>query len=270
MNNPPGAPVFGIREGRYGFGTMLDLRFNIPTIDPLTLYPSLSAGFLAGPGLDGKNLVLPLVNLGFGAKMKVGDFYASFEFGFAGFSIPFVTLGFGYQGERRKQRAEAWALEKEETAREQGVPVDLTPPPRKPVAPPVAILEVPDDVSPPVSVAAQKSEDGNEALVERSPLQPAVKPEGLVLKARLEWGWRGVIVHNQGSFNLHGCEVRLPNKKVGRFDADGQIDAGDSDNIRGSDLQPDPRALDPYMKQGYALVRCREVQGYVWWGKEAG
>jgi hypothetical protein len=125
MNHPPGAPVFGVPAGQYGFGAMADIRFNFPTIEPLTLYPSLSLGFLAGPANDGKNTVLPLVNPGFGAKVKLGNFYGSFEFGFAGFTIPFVTIGFGYEGDRRKERAEKWAREREEEAREQGVPVDL-------------------------------------------------------------------------------------------------------------------------------------------------
>ena len=126
MNHPPGAPVFGIPEGQYGFGAMADVRFYFPTIEPLTLYPSLSVGFLAGPALDGKNMVLPLFNPGIGAKVKFGDFYGSFEFGFAGLSIPFVTVGFGYEGDRRERRAEAWARDQEEAARERGEEVDLS------------------------------------------------------------------------------------------------------------------------------------------------
>jgi hypothetical protein len=136
MNNPPGAPVFGIPEGRYGFGALADLRFNFPTIEPLTLYPSLSLGFLAGPAAaDGKNMVLPLINPGFGAKVKFGNFYSSFEFGFAGFTIPFVTLGFGYEGDRRKERAEAWARAREEEAQERATQPELTPVAKPPQAP---------------------------------------------------------------------------------------------------------------------------------------
>lgn len=137
MNHPPGAPVFGIPPGDYGFGALADIRFNFPTIEPLTLYPSLSLGFLAGPGSsDGKNVVLPLINPGFGAKVKFGNFFSSFEFGFAGFSIPFVTLGFGYEGDRRKERAEAWARDQEEQVREQKAQSEAKPEPRGLTPPP--------------------------------------------------------------------------------------------------------------------------------------
>lgn len=125
MNNPPGAPVFNIPRANYGFGAMADLRFYFPTIEPLTLYPTLSVGFLAGPALDGKNMVLPLFNPGFGAKVKFGNFYGAFEFGFAGFTVPFVNLAFGYEGDRRQQRAEAWARDQEEDARYQAQQLEL-------------------------------------------------------------------------------------------------------------------------------------------------
>ena len=142
MNHPPGAPAFGIPPGEFGFGALADIRFNFPTIEPLTLYPSLSIGFLAGPATgDGRNMVLPLVNPGFGAKVKLGNFYGSFEFGFAGFTIPYVTVGFGYEGDRRKERAEKWAREQEEEAREQGIELDVKPKPKVLTPPPSTRLE---------------------------------------------------------------------------------------------------------------------------------
>jgi hypothetical protein len=124
MDAPPGAPILGVGPAQYGFGALSDMRFYIPTIEPLTLYPAMSIGFVAGPDLGGRNMVLPLFNPGFGAKVKFGNFYGSFEFGFAGFTIPYVTLALGYEGDRRKERAEKWALEHE------GVPLDPPAPPQ--------------------------------------------------------------------------------------------------------------------------------------------
>ncbi len=66
------------------------------------------------------------------AKVKGGAFYASFEFGLSGFTIPFVTVALGYEGDRRHERAEAWAFEKEQLAREQAEENELNksvPPP---------------------------------------------------------------------------------------------------------------------------------------------
>ena len=123
MNNPPGAPMLNVPEGVYGLGALADLRFYFPTIEPLTLYPSLQLGFVAGPALvGGQNVVLPLFNPGFGARVKFGHIYAAFEFGLAGFTIPFVTLSFGYQGDRRAERAERWARDQEELALQQPAP----------------------------------------------------------------------------------------------------------------------------------------------------
>jgi hypothetical protein len=110
MNNAPGAPILGVPAASWGLGALADLRYYFPTIEPLTLYPTLSAGFVAGPSAkDGTNSVLPLFNPGFGARVKLGNIYAAFEFGFAGFTIPFVALSFGYQSDRKAERAEKWA-----------------------------------------------------------------------------------------------------------------------------------------------------------------
>ena len=112
MNAPPGAPFLGVSAAKFGIGALADFRYYFATIEPLTLYPTLSAGFLAGPGVgNGGNAVLPLINPGFGAKVRMGSVYAAFEFGFAGFTIPYVALCFGFQGDRHKERAEAWARE---------------------------------------------------------------------------------------------------------------------------------------------------------------
>jgi hypothetical protein len=97
----------------------------------------------------------------------------------------------------------------------------------------------------------------------------APKPAALVLKGKLETsGMRGVILHNETTFRWHGCEVRLPMKKYFIFEATDAIEPGDSDNIRRNNFLDDRREPDQYMQQGYALVRCKESQGYVWWGKQ--
>ncbi len=116
MNNPPGAPMFNVPPSQWGLGAMADLRFYFPAIEPLTLYPTLSAGFVAGPSAAGDatrgtNAVLPLINPGIGARVKFGQLYAAFEFGFAGFTVPYVNLCFGFESDRRQQRAEKWARE---------------------------------------------------------------------------------------------------------------------------------------------------------------
>lgn len=137
MNQPPGAPVFGIQPASWGFGATAAFKYYFPTIGPLTLFPSMSIGFLAGPDLQGRNQVLPLLNPGFGAKLRMGAIYASFEFGLSGFTIPFVSVALGYEGDRRHDRAEAWALKQEEEAaekaeelqRQQSLPAPTVPPP---------------------------------------------------------------------------------------------------------------------------------------------
>lgn len=118
MERSPGAPMFGIQPGNYGFGASANFRYYFQTVGPLTLYPAFSIGFLAGPDPMGKNQVLPMINPGFGAKVRAGPFYVSFDFGLSAFTIPFVGASVGYEGNRREERAEAWANDQEEKARE--------------------------------------------------------------------------------------------------------------------------------------------------------
>jgi hypothetical protein len=107
MGNPPEVPAFGIPKAEWGLGALADVRMYFQTIEPLSLYATLSAGFLAGPGaegteLAGQNVVLPLLNPGFGARVKLTDsVYTAFEFGLAGFQIPFIALSFGLEPARR-------------------------------------------------------------------------------------------------------------------------------------------------------------------------
>jgi hypothetical protein len=101
MNNPPAITALGIPKANWGVGALADLRMYFQTVEPLTLYATLAGGFLAGPGQDGSNVVLPLVNPGFGARVKFTDqMYVAFEFGAAGFFIPFVNLSVGWEPQR--------------------------------------------------------------------------------------------------------------------------------------------------------------------------
>lgn len=99
--NTPGAPEFGLPKTPYGFGAEVDLRYYLQTIDPLRLYPTLSVGFMAGPGEDtGRNAVLPLVTPGFGARVNLGPVYTAIEIGAADFYIPFIALAVGWEPDR--------------------------------------------------------------------------------------------------------------------------------------------------------------------------
>jgi hypothetical protein len=105
MNNPPGVPFLGLKPAEYGFGALADFRYYIETIDPLIIYPTIAVGFLAGPERGTmQNAVLPLLNIGVGAKVKFGNLYASFEFGVSGFTIPYVGIAIGYEGDSKRTK----------------------------------------------------------------------------------------------------------------------------------------------------------------------
>jgi hypothetical protein len=100
--NPQALPALGIPKAAYAFGGAADLRIYIQTVEPLTLYPSFSLGFLTGPADNtGTNVVLPLANLGFGARIRLSRVYVAVELGLASFHIPFVSLCFGYESKAR-------------------------------------------------------------------------------------------------------------------------------------------------------------------------
>jgi hypothetical protein len=111
MGNPPEVPAFGIPKAKWGLGALADVRMYFQSIEPLKLYATLSAGFLAGPGAEGtpqagRNVVLPLLNPGFGARVRLTDtVYTAFEFGLAGFQIPFIALSFGMEPPRKDAAA---------------------------------------------------------------------------------------------------------------------------------------------------------------------
>lgn len=126
MDNPPGAPALGLRPAAYGFGALADLRYYFRTVEPLTVFPSLAIGFLAGPERGtNTNAVLPLFNPGVGMKVKAGNFYGSFEFGLSGFTIPFVGLSLGFEGDSlvtKRERAQVSTVETPVTPEEAPAP----------------------------------------------------------------------------------------------------------------------------------------------------
>lgn len=104
----PGVPGLNIERTDYAFGAALDMRFYIQTIEPATLYPTLAIGFLAGPSTaTGQNVVLPVINPGFGTRVKLGNIYTSFEFGFAGFQIPFINFAMGWDLDRKTMESQS-------------------------------------------------------------------------------------------------------------------------------------------------------------------
>ncbi|HVE86845.1 MAG TPA: hypothetical protein VND93_28510 [Myxococcales bacterium] len=110
MNNPPGIPQLGVQKAAWGLGALADLRMYFQTVEPLTLYATLSGGFLAGPSETNTNVVLPLINPGFGARVKFNDvMYVSFEFGAAGFFIPFINMSVGWEPQRIARKVQPYA-----------------------------------------------------------------------------------------------------------------------------------------------------------------
>ena len=138
MNNPPGVPFLGLKPAAYGFGALADFRYYIETIDPLIIYPTIALGFLAGPDrITQQNAVLPLFNLGVGAKVKFGNLYLSFEFGVSGFTIPYVGISVGYDGDSKlTKEAERLRIASENAPVAVPVPTPAPAPEPAPVAVP--------------------------------------------------------------------------------------------------------------------------------------
>ncbi len=101
--NPPAVRALNTPPADWAVGAELDMRFYFQTVEPLTLYPTFSVGFMAGPAKETReNVVLPMLNPGFGARVKLGNLYASFEFGLASFTVPFLNCGLGWELDRQE------------------------------------------------------------------------------------------------------------------------------------------------------------------------
>jgi hypothetical protein len=155
MDNPPGAPALGLRPAEYGFGALADLRYYFRAVEPLTVYPTLAIGFLAGPERGtNTNAVLPLFNPGVGMKVKAGNFYAAFEFGLSGFTIPFVALSFGFEGDSAvTKRERSPALAAIETPAPVVAPAAVATSPAPQVEPTETSVAPPPTTAPPMPAA---------------------------------------------------------------------------------------------------------------------
>ena len=99
--------------------------------------------------------------------------------------------------------------------------------------------------------------------IDEDPVLEVPRP---VIKGRLTVDpSRGVIVHNDTSFQWNACELRLPFQKFFRFEKTA-IESNDSDNIQLKNFEIDRREPDGHMKDGWAMIRCREGAAYLWWG----
>ncbi len=144
---------------------------------------------------------------------------------------------------------------------------------KEPVAEPVKTQPAKTEVAraEPAKTEPAKTEPAKVEPAKVEPAKTEVAPaqNAFVLKGRMEFaGFRGVLLHNDTNFRWHACELRMPSRKVFQFDQGHVIEPGDSDNVRRGDFLDDRREPDQYMLQGYALVRCKESQGYVWFGKQ--
>ncbi len=102
VGNPSGMPLLEVPAAAWGVGASADVRWYLQTIKPLTLYPTLSLGFLAGPDKQtNENVVLPMINPGFGARVNIADAYVACEIGLASLYMPFVGVSFGWEPQHK-------------------------------------------------------------------------------------------------------------------------------------------------------------------------
>ncbi|MCB9744819.1 MAG: hypothetical protein H6740_19665 [Alphaproteobacteria bacterium] len=93
--DPP--EIFGIETPAWGVGPLIDLRYNYKANKAVELYPMGGLGFLFGVSDAGDNVVLPLISLGVGTRIKPGGgaFYVSPEIGVTNFTVPYMGIGLG-------------------------------------------------------------------------------------------------------------------------------------------------------------------------------
>ena len=156
-SNPQAVPSLGIPKAGYAFGGAADLRIYIQTVNPLSLYPTISLGFLTGPdALTGNNVVMPMLNLGFGARARFGPVYAAVEIGLASFHIPFISVALGYESKPRYEPPD----DDELVLREEADELESAPPPPPP--PPRVVRRKPQEpveelFTPPAASAAEEA-----------------------------------------------------------------------------------------------------------------
>jgi hypothetical protein len=89
-----------------------------------------------------------------------------------------------------------------------------------------------------------------------------------VLKGSIHLWPAGLELINTTQLTWTYCELRVANWYFA-FDPSDVVPAGKSQVIQRAAFLSDRRTPDQYLQQGYALLRCREGAGYIWFGKEA-
>ena len=97
VNTPNFFGAFGAETA--AFGVLGELRYYFQVAGPVQLYPALAFGWLLGINAGTGN-VLPVLNTGFGLRVRLGSSaYVAFEGGLATFIMPYFGLSFGVCGE---------------------------------------------------------------------------------------------------------------------------------------------------------------------------
>lgn len=69
MDSPPPNPISNSREVDWAWGPVLDYQFHLANDRRLNFYPALALGFVYSAEKDKENVILPIFEFGFGARM---------------------------------------------------------------------------------------------------------------------------------------------------------------------------------------------------------
>ncbi len=69
MDSPPPNPISNNREVDWAWGPVLDYQFHLENERRLNFYPALALGFVYSAEKDKENVILPIFEFGFGARM---------------------------------------------------------------------------------------------------------------------------------------------------------------------------------------------------------
>ena len=69
MDSPPPNPISNSREVEWAWGPVLDYQFHLDNDRRLNFYPSLSLGFVYSAADGETNVILPIFEAGFGARL---------------------------------------------------------------------------------------------------------------------------------------------------------------------------------------------------------
>lgn len=69
ISNPPPNPISNNRDVNQAWGPVLDYQFHIDNTRSMSFYPSLSLGFVYSAAEGQENVILPIFEAGFGARL---------------------------------------------------------------------------------------------------------------------------------------------------------------------------------------------------------